>query len=183
MDVGALVQNVGTSRAVYHAVRYRMPLIERVTTLTGGAPANPGNYLVRIGTKVEDLLKMTGGLSEEPVKAIMGGPMMGIAQYTLDVPVLKGTSGILLMTAKEVELPRERDCIRCGRCVEACPMFLYPTRMAYLIKNKRFEEAKEIGVLDCIECGSCSYVCPARIPLVQYFKYAKAELRLLAQKA
>ena len=183
MDVGALVQNVGTSRAVYHAVRYRMPLIERVTTLTGGAPANPGNYLVRIGTKVEDFLKMAGDLAEEPVKAIMGGPMMGIAQYTLDVPILKGTSGVLLMTAREVELPRERDCIRCGRCVEVCPMFLYPTRMAYLIKNKRFEEAREIGVLDCIECGSCSYVCPARIPLVQYFKYAKAELRLLAQKA
>ncbi len=182
MDVGALVQNVGTARAVYYAVRYRMPLIERVVTLTGGAPKNPGNYLVRIGTKFSDFIEKAGGLKEDPAKVIMGGPMMGIAQYTLDVPVLKGTSGVLLMTEKEVQLPKERTCIRCGRCVDACPMSLYPTRMAYFIRNKKFKEAKELGVLDCIECGCCAYVCPAKIPLVQYFKYAKAELRLMAQK-
>ena len=178
LHVGVVVQNVGTAKAIYEAVRFGKPLIERVTTLTGDAVANPGNYLVKIGTPFGKVIEMTGGFKKEPAKVINGGPMMGIAQYSLDVPVLKGTSGIIALTEDQVHIAEERSCIRCGRCVDVCPMFLMPTTMMKLIRASKFDDAKRIGLLDCIECGSCSFVCPANIPLVQYFKYGKAELRL-----
>ncbi len=178
MDVGVVVQNVGTARAIYQAVRYGRPLVERVTTLTGDAVAGPGNYLVRIGTTFNYIIEKTGGFKADPLKVINGGPMMGIAQYSLDVPVIKGTSGIVVFSEKKVFIAEEGPCIRCGRCIDACPMYLMPTTMAKLIKAGRFDDARKIGLFDCIECGSCSFVCPANIPLVQYFKYGKAELRL-----
>lgn len=174
-DVGAYVQNVGTAFAIYEAVKFGKPLVARVVTVTG-AVKKPKNLRVRIGTIFHDLIESCGG-SLNAAKIIMGGPMMGIAQPTDEVPVIKGTSGILVQSEQEVETAVEAPCIRCGRCVKICPMNLVPVQIADYVERKRFNEAKELGVLDCIECGSCAYVCPARRTLVHLFKYAKEELR------
>ncbi len=178
MDVGCLVQNVQTSVAIYEAVRFGKPLIERVVTLSGDCAKGAGNYLVRIGTRFQDVIDMTGGIDGEVLKVINGGPMMGIAQYSLEVPVIKGTSGILLFSKKLVGEFTEYNCIRCSKCVEVCPMGLLPLMIVDYVKSKRFVEAKELyGLMDCIECGSCAFVCPSRINHVQWIKYGKQELR------
>lgn len=177
MDVGCLVQNVGTTLAVYEAVRFSKPLIERVVTVTGDGIREPKNLRVRIGTPIKDLIDECGGYKEPPAKIILGGPMMGLAQYSDELPVLKGTSGILILTPKTVEVPEEGPCLRCARCVDACPMNLLPCEIAKFIKNRQFLKAKEYGVLDCIECGCCSYVCPSKIRLVHLFKFGKSEIR------
>ena len=179
MDVGALVQNVGTTVAIYEAVRFRKPLTERVLTLSGDLPVKKGNYLVRLGTLFKDVIEMTGGLSGEPYRVIMGGPMMGIAQHSLEVPVIKGTSGILVFSKENTHYQEPYPCIRCSRCVDVCPMRLMPLMLVDFIKAKRFEDAKKIGLLDCIECGSCAYICPSHIRHVQLIKYGKQELRRL----
>jgi electron transport complex protein RnfC len=176
MDVGCLVQNVGTARAVYHAVQKRRPVVDRVVTVTGRGVAEPKNVLVRIGSSFAYVLEHCGGLRDGAARVLMGGPMMGIAQFTLDVPVVKGTSGIVVLSQEEVRERREAACIRCGRCVDACPMGLMPTAIYHLVKHKRFDEAQEYGVLDCIECGSCAYVCPAGLPLVHAMKFGKLEV-------
>lgn len=173
-DVGCIVQNVGTAVAVREAIRFNRPLYERVITVTGPGVIEPKNLFVRIGTPIKELINFCGGYRGKPEKLIMGGPMMGIALASDDVPALKGTSGVLVInTAKE---PGERDCIRCGRCIEACPMGLSPTRLNYHIKAGRLTPAKTEHLLDCIECGCCAYVCPAKIRLVHNFKYGKSEL-------
>jgi electron transport complex protein RnfC len=181
-DVGALVHNVGTAYAVYEAVRFSRPSIERVLTVTGDGVENPGNLLVRIGTPVSELLQFCG-LKETARKLILGGPMMGLAQFTDEVVVTKGTSGILVLTDSEPEM--HRPCIRCGRCVEVCPMELVPSTLSILGEANQIDEAKENALLDCIECGCCAYVCPSRRPIVQFVKYCKSELRLkeLKEKA
>ncbi len=176
MDVGCVVSNVGTIFSVYEAVVYDKPIFERVLTVTGSIVKNPGNYKTRIGTPINDLLEECG-LKEDPAKVIVGGPMMGFAQENLQVPIMKGTSGLLLLSKKEVDNTPEGPCIRCGSCIKACPMGLMPTGMKELSNANLFEDLKNIGLLDCVECGSCSYVCPARIPLVQYFRYGKVMLR------
>lgn len=173
-DVGCIVQNVGTAVAVHEAVRFNRPLYERVVTVTGPGVAAPKNLLVRIGTPVKELINFCGGYQGKPEKLIMGGPMMGITLASDDVPVLKGTSGILVFNT--ADLAEEQDCIRCGRCIEACPMGLSPTRLNYHIKAGRLAQAKNEHLLDCIECGCCAFVCPAKIRLVHNFKYGKAEL-------
>ncbi|MGB9824407.1 MAG: electron transport complex subunit RsxC [Candidatus Hydrothermia bacterium] len=181
MDVGCLVQNVQTSLAIYEAVRFGKPLIERVVTLSGDGAKGPGNYLVRIGTRFADVVEMTGGMAENVVKVINGGPMMGIAQYTLEVPVIKGTSGILLFTPRVAKEFKEYSCIRCSKCVDVCPMGLLPLMLVDYVKAKKFVEAKEnYGLLDCIECGSCAFVCPSKINHVQWIKFGKQELRRLS---
>ncbi|MCL6466141.1 MAG: electron transport complex subunit RsxC [candidate division WOR-3 bacterium] len=173
-DVGCIVQNVGTAFAVREAVRFNRPLYERVVTVTGSGISEPKNLLVRIGTPVKDLINFCGGYKGTPEKLIMGGPMMGITLASDEVPVLKGTSGILVfLYAQE---PEEQDCIRCGRCIEACPMGLSPTRLNYHIKSGRLLQAKNEHLLDCIECGCCAFVCPAKIRLVHNFKYGKSEI-------
>jgi electron transport complex protein RnfC len=176
MDVGVIVQNVGTLSAIYRGVRFGVPLIERVTTVTGSGIREPKNLRVRIGTPIRELIEACGGFSTEAGKVIMGGPMMGVSQYSLEVPVVKGTSGILVQPLSEVEEGIANVCIRCGSCVRTCPSRLMPTVLAVFAQRDMFDEAERYDVGDCIECGCCNYVCPARIPLVQLLRYAKAEV-------
>lgn len=181
LDVGCVVQNVGTAVAVREALKHNRPLYERVTTVTGPGVASPKNLRVRIGTPVKNLIEFCGGYSGETGKLIMGGPMMGIAVPSDEAWVLKGTSGVLVLD-RPATVFDEHDCIRCGRCIYACPMGLAPQRLANLIKRRRFEDAKKEHVTDCIECGCCAWACPARIRLVHRFKYAKSELAAMRTK-
>ncbi len=178
MDVGAVVQNAGTTAAIYDAVVKGLPLTERITTVSGDAIANPKNLRVRIGTSYRDIITYCGGFREEPSKLLAGGPMMGMAQFSLDVPVMKGSSGILALTKKLTEHEPESPCIRCGRCVKACPMGLVPSMLSILGEREAFESARDdYGLMNCIECGSCTYVCPAKRNIVQYIRRSKSELR------
>ena len=183
MDAGCVVQNVGTAAAVYDAVAWRRPLVERIVTVTGKGITEPRNLLVRIGTSYSFVLEHCGGLKEEAGKLIMGGPMMGLAQSSLEVPVIKGTSGLLALDAKEAKKHEERVCISCAHCVDACPMGLVPKEIVALVRHGRIAEAGEHHALDCIECGSCAYVCPAHINLVHWLRYGKSELIRSRKKA
>lgn len=182
MDVGCLVQNVGTSSAIYQALKFGKPLVERVLTLSGTAASNPGNYLVRIGTRFSDVIQDSGGVIEEPGKIIMGGPMMGIAQHSLDVPVVKATSGIILLRKKDIEIFEAQACIRCGRCVNHCPMWLMPNEIARSVERGLIERAKAYGLTDCMECGVCAYVCPSKINHVHLVKIGKAEILAMRRR-
>lgn len=177
LDAGALVTNVGTIAALSTYFRQGMPLIERVVTVTGTAVKRPANVLVPIGTPMREVVDYCGGLTSETVRILLGGPMMGISQKTLDVPVLKGTSGIVLLTDTEVQDIETLNCIRCSRCIEACPIYLNPARMGAMVKKGLWEELEDLNVMDCFECASCSYVCPSAIPLVQSFKIGKSMIR------
>jgi electron transport complex protein RnfC len=178
MDVGVVVQNVGTAIAIYEACRYGKPLIERVVTVTGLGVKNPGNLRAVIGTPISALIEESGGFSDGPVKVVLGGPMMGFAQYSLDVPVTKGTSGVLVLSKEEyVSSERYGPCIRCGRCIDACPMGLMPSMLSVLAEKEFFEETKDYNLLDCFECGTCTYVCPSKRPIVQHIRLAKALAR------
>jgi len=177
MDVGCLVLNVGTAVAIYEAVRFGKPLIERVITATGGGFPRPGNFKVKIGTPLGAVIEACGGLKDDTAKVVFGGPMMGLTQHSDQVPVIKGTSGVLALSWSETRIEKEAACIHCGRCVDACPMNLIPTTIASLVDGEMWEEAESYHVLSCIECGSCAYVCPARIKLVQRFKYAKSVIQ------
>jgi electron transport complex protein RnfC len=183
MDVGVLVQNVGTSFAAYEAIRFARPLIERVVCVTGHGIVNPKNVLVRIGTTFGDLISYCGGQLPDAGKVIGGGPMMGVAQYSLEAPVTKGTSGVVVLKQDEVAQYVGEACIRCGRCVRACPMRLNPSALSIFAERLRFDDAGEHHVLDCIECGCCAYVCPSRRPMVHHFRRAKAEVRSKSAKA
>jgi electron transport complex protein RnfC len=174
MDVGCVVHNVGTCYAALLALKHGKPLIDRVLTVAGDGVKESKNVLVRVGTPVHDIVEYCGGYVEAPKRIILGGPMMGIAQYSDTVPVIKGTSGILVW--QEAKMIEEGPCVRCASCVDVCPMGLMPTEISNYVKNKNFDMAKNYGVLDCIECGCCAYVCPAAIPLVHYFKYGKSEI-------
>lgn len=176
MDVGVVVQNVGTTVAICDAVVSGIPLIERVTTISGDAIKEPKNLLLRIGTSFKEAIEYCGGFNKTPEKIIMGGPMMGIAQFTLDIPVIKGVSGILALSKDVVNTGDESPCIRCGRCVKACPMGLIPSMLSILGERQQYKVAKEdYSLFNCIECGSCAYACPAKRNIVQYIKYSKAQ--------
>ncbi len=173
-DVGAVVHNVATMKAVYDAVVKGIPLIERVCTVSGSAIKTPKNVLFRIGTTFQYMIDQCGGYSETPGKILAGGPMMGFAQPTAEVPAIKGSGGILALSKKETQFFEESNCIRCGRCVEACPMGLVPSMLSILGERKFYKDAKEeYNLLDCMECGSCVYVCPAKRNIVQYIRYMK----------
>ncbi len=176
MDVGAVVQNVGTAAAVAEAVLEGKPVYERIVTVTGSPVADPGNWLMRCGTSTADAIRMAGGVTRDPVKIISGGPMMGRSIYSLDVPIMKGTSGILLLDADEVVQYSGGACIHCGRCVDACPMNLAPGILSVQAENERFDLAEQWYAFDCMECGCCAYVCPSGRPLVQHMRRAKAEV-------
>ena len=183
MDVGAVVQNVGTAAASFDACARGIPLIERVVTITGSGIVDPKNLLVRVGTPLSEVVHQCGGVFPDTVKIIVGGPMMGLSQYTLDVPVIKGTSGVLFLRAGEVVLFSSEPCIRCGSCVNACPMGMLPTIVNSYSVKEMFDVAEEYNALDCIECGCCAFSCPSHIPLVQNIRRAKAEIMARRKKA
>jgi electron transport complex protein RnfC len=172
LNVGVVVNNVGTAFSITKAVCEGIPLISRVITVSGEGVESPGNFRVRIGTQFKEILSYAG-LKPEAKKVISGGPMTGVAQWTLDVPVIKGTSGIIALTEVDDEI---YPCLRCARCVDACPMGLLPVELGKLVEDKRYDDAAKLYIMDCIECGSCAYICPSRRPLVQLFKSAKLEI-------
>lgn len=180
MAVGAVVQNVGTAAAVWDAVAAGRPLVERIVTVTGAGVVEPRNLRARVGTPLAHLIQCCGGLQEDVGKVVMGGPMMGLAQYTLEVPVIKGTSGVLCLHRSAARTRPPGPCISCGRCVEACPMGLSPTTICRYVENEMVAEADRWNALDCIECGSCAYVCPAAIPLVHWIRLGKG--RVMARR-
>jgi len=176
-DLGITVNNVGTMIAIADWFDTGMPLIERVVTVSGPGAAYPANLIVPLGTPVRDVLRFCGGLKDDTREVVMGGPMMGAPIPSLNVPVLKGSSGILAFTEQETRTGHEYPCIRCGRCVEACPYFLNPSRLARLGKARLFEEMQDYQVMDCVECGACTFACPSNIPIVQHIRTAKNNLR------
>lgn len=194
IDVGAVVQNVGTAYAVYEAVQKNKPLIERIVCVTGKPLQKPSNFLVRIGTPISALIDAAGGLPEDCGKVIGGGPMMGRAFTNLDVPVIKGTSGILLMSIAESKRGKTVNCIRCAKCVSVCPMGLEPYLLAKLSTKGMWDAAEPNRIMDCIECGSCNFTCPSYRPLLDYIRLGKnkvgsilraraAEAKAAAEKA
>ncbi len=203
LEVGVVVQNVATAIAVYEACRYEKPLYERVLTVTGDAVAHPGNLMVKIGTPIGYVIKQCGGIKglapgesaeDEPWntvplppelvgKIVMGGPMTGWAQTRLDVPVIKGTSGILVFSPKMVVQTKHMDCVRCGRCVEHCPMFLYPNFIGVYAEQGRYDLAAEWGAMDCFECGICVYTCPSNRPIVHFVRETKKQIAAASRAA
>lgn len=177
-DIGVMCQNVGTSAAVYRAIRHGEPLISRITTLTGEGIAQKGNVETLIGTPISFLLKQSGFDSAGTERLIMGGPMMGFTLDNPDVPVIKTTNCVIAGSPEEFPAPPPaQPCIRCGMCAEVCPMELLPQQLFWFSQAKEFEKAEQHNLFDCIECGACSYVCPSTIPLVQFYRYAKGEVR------
>ena len=182
-DVGCTVFNVATASAIYDAVTEGKPLTHRNVTLTGGAMTRPLNVFAPIGTPLEHLVKMAGGFKTPPQRLLMGGPMMGNPQYDLTASMMKGTNCLLALTDEEAAVQdAEQTCIRCGKCVNVCPMHLMPLYMRMYSMKRDWEKVQEYNVMDCMECGSCNYICPARIHLVQTFRMAKFEIRGLQAK-
>lgn len=179
LDVGVIVHNVGTIFAIYEAIQHNKPLMERVVTVTGKKLDNPSNYWVRIGTPIKDLIAEVGGLPEETRKIINGGPMMGKAIKNTDVPVTKGTSGILVISEEEASRKEAKNCIRCGECVFVCPMGLEPFLLMDLSEKGLYERASGEDIMTCIECGSCSYVCPSDRPLLDLIRFGKSIVKKL----
>ncbi len=182
LDVGCVVNNVGTAFAVYEAVQKNKPLIARIVTVTGKHLEKPANYFVRIGTNAQDLIVESGGIPENTGKIINGGPMMGKAVTTVDIPITKGTSGLVVFDATESKRKKVSPCIRCAKCVSACPMGLEPYLLEKLADKNRFEDMEGIQAMDCIECGSCSYVCPASRPLLDMIRLGKANINRIRRE-
>ncbi|HCF59713.1 MAG TPA: electron transport complex subunit RsxC [Myxococcales bacterium] len=183
MDVGCVVQNVSTCATIARAVMEGVPFYERVVTMTGSMVKNPGNYRVRLGTIVGDIVESIGGLHEPPTKVVMGGPMMGMAMAELAVPVVKATSGFIFLSKKEIGDLRPSPCIRCGRCTQACPLLLQPGEMARRVELGDLDAAQSLHVMECMECGTCSYICPSYRWLVQQIRLGKAKLNERKQKS
>ncbi len=181
-SVGCVVYNVSTFAAIYRAVRLGMPLISRIVTVTGEGVAKPQNLIVRIGTPFSDVIEAAGGLTADADKVINGGPMMGISQSELSVPVVKATNSILCLKKEKQGMATQPVCIRCGRCVSVCPMHLEPIYLYKYTLAKRAEELARLNIVDCMECGSCAYACPARLPLVKTFREGKILIKEAASK-
>lgn len=181
-SVGAVIINTATANAIVDAVDYGKPLYERVVTVTGHAVNEPGNFVARIGSRIIDLVEQAGGYAEEPGKIIFGGPMMGVSQYSDQLVTDKRNNGVLVMTRAEAGPRPISPCIRCGRCVEVCPVFLEPLYIATASKKEKFDIAESYHINNCIECGSCTYICPANRPLMELIKFGKAQIRSMAKK-
>lgn len=173
INVGAVVQNVGTAFAVYEAVMKNKPLFERIVTVTGKSLKNPSNFLTRMGTPMSQLIEAAGGMPEDTGKLIGGGPMMGKALVSAEVPICKGSSGVLLMNDKEASRAEVQPCIRCAKCVSACPMGLEPFLLATLSAHREWERVEKEDVMSCIECGSCQFTCPSHRPMLDYIRQGK----------
>jgi electron transport complex protein RnfC len=182
LDVGVAVSNVGTTAAVARAVLRGKPVTHRVVSVTGGGIKNPKNLLVPLGISLGELIEYCGGLTAEAARMISGGPMMGFAFSDLSTPVTKGTSGITVLTHQDLIREAETHCVRCGRCVDACPMNLVPTKLALASRYKDIELAKRYNIMGCFECGSCAYTCPAQIPIVQLVRTGKAVVIAASKK-
>lgn len=176
LDVGVVVNNITTAVAVSDALQKGMPLIERTITVTGRGVNNPVNLIYRIGVSIEELIAEAGGLTDDAGKVILGGPMTGFAQPSLNIAAVKGTSGVVVLSKDEVGSFEPQPCIKCARCVDVCPQFLMPVNLAKYASHDMLEELEDYQVLNCIECGSCSFICPAKRPLMQYIKIGKAEV-------
>jgi electron transport complex protein RnfC len=182
LDINTVVHNVGTAFAVYEAVQKNKPLFERVVTITGKTVSKPGNYFVRTGTPVSKLIEAAGGMPEDTGKIVSGGPMMGKALSSADVPVVKGTSGIILFPRSESERTESKPCIRCAKCVSACALNLEPYLLMTLSEKGLFERAEKERITDCMECGSCSFTCPAGRPLLDYIRLGKSTVIRMARE-
>lgn len=182
MDVGVVVQNVGTLAAIDQAVKKGVPMIERIMTLGGPLPSGPGNYMVLLGTPLAHVVEETGGMKGPAARLINGGPMMGQALSGLESAVTKGTSGLLAFGPGELRPLRQRACFRCGSCVRVCPASLMPHTLGNMVEFQVFDQLAEFNISDCMECGSCAYVCPADRNMVQYIRQGKAELLAMAGK-
>jgi electron transport complex protein RnfC len=177
LDVGTVVQNVASVATIAEVFETGLPLVERIVTLTGHGIRRPSNLIVPVGTKLRDLLEMCEGMTEDAFEIVFGGPMMGAAQANLDVPMLKGTTGVVVLTESQCKSRQSYSCIKCGHCLDSCPVFLNPQLLGSLAKAERWEEMEENHLMDCMLCGCCSYACPSNIPLSQMFQLARAALR------
>jgi electron transport complex protein RnfC len=178
-DVGVLVQNVASVGTIAEAFETGLPLVERIVTVTGHGIRKPANLIVPVGTKLKDLLAFCGGLTDDAREVVLGGPMMGQAVSNLEAPVLKGTTGVVVLTDKEVKPRHVYPCIKCGHCIDSCPVFLNPQLLGSLAQNDEYEEMPKHHLWDCMLCGCCSYVCPSNIPLSQLFAASKAAVKKL----
>jgi len=176
-DVGVIVQNVGTTKAIYEAIALNKPLYEKVITITGKGISRPANLKVRIGTRLSDIVSYLGGTKPDLARIVMGGPMMGFPISTLDVPVTKTTSGVLFLTNEEIDSRPHSQCIRCGWCLDACPMGLQPNEIGVYVEAGRAQDTAKFGLFECFECGCCAFVCPAKRPLVQFIRLAKLKAK------
>ncbi len=177
VHVGVLVQNVGSAACIAEVFETGLPLIERIVTVTGKGVKEPANLIIPVGTRIRDVLNYCGGLTEDAASVVFGGPMMGVVQPNLDAPIVKGTTGIIALTPREIVDKPAMPCIHCGNCLDACPVFLNPERMAALAQLGRFDEMAAMHLSDCMLCGSCAYACPSGLPLSQMFALSKSALR------
>jgi electron transport complex protein RnfC len=182
IDVGVVVFNVGTMQATYQAVQKNKPLFERIVTVTGRSVTGPGNYLVRIGTPVAELIEAGGGLPGDTGKVVAGGPMMGKALDRLDVPVTKGTSGIVVIPEHEASRKVSRNCIRCSKCISVCPMGIEPYLLMAMAGKEVIDRLEDERIMDCMECGSCSFICPANRPLLDYIRLGKSRVNKMKRR-
>jgi len=183
MDVGTVVNNAGTAKAIAEAILEGKPLYERIVTVTGHGINEPKNLVVKMGTKFEDVIEQCGGLKDNVGKIVMGGPMMGLAQFSTEVPIIKGSSGILVLTEKETMAEKVSPCIKCGKCLDVCPVYLQPLYISAYALIDDYGNAERYGALDCVECGACSFICPAKRPLVESIRHSKREILAKRKKS
>ena len=177
VSLGVLVQNVGSAASIAEIFDTGLPLVERIVTVGGPGVRRPANLIVPVGTKLRDVLEACGGLTADAEEILFGGPMMGLAQSSLNVPIVKGTTGVIVLTKLDINPAGSYPCIHCGNCLDACPIFLNPSMLGDLARMGRYEEMEAMHLMDCMLCGSCAYVCPSKIPLSQLFQASKTALR------